>query len=223
VEALTRVPEPEVMDDPAHARAYSEADFSGPHGAFVDEFWRRFPELTTRSFDGIDLGCGPADVTVRFARAHPHARVVGIDASEPMLELGRERVVSEGLDDRVALERGHLPDVDLPSTTFDAVVSNSLLHHLADPADLWSTVALVARPGAAVFVMDLCRPVSDADVEALVDRYASDEPDLLRHDFRASLRAAYRPDEVAAQLTAASLSFDVEPLGDRHLVVWGRR
>jgi SAM-dependent methyltransferase len=211
------------MDDPEQARAYSEADFSEPHGAFVDEFWRRFPDLTTAAFDAVDLGCGPADVTVRFARAHPGARVVGLDASSPMLALGRARVADEGLVDRVHLEQRRLPDPSVARVSFDAVLSNSLLHHLADPRVLWDAVTSMARPGAAVFVMDLCRPATDEDVDAMVERYARDEPAVLQEDFRASLRAAYRPPEIAEQLVLASLPFEVERVGDRHLVVWGRR
>jgi ubiquinone/menaquinone biosynthesis C-methylase UbiE len=211
------------MDDPEQARAYSQADFSGPHGAFVDEFWRRFPEFTKRAFDAIDLGCGPADVTVRFAQAHTGARVLGIDASTPMLDLGRDRVEAANLGERVTLERRRLPDTNLPAQAYDTVLSNSVLHHLADPMVLWGAVARLAREGAAIFVMDLCRPGTDDEVDALVHSYARDEPSVLRHDFRASLRAAYRPDEIAKQVERASLSLAVERTGDRHLIVWGTR
>jgi SAM-dependent methyltransferase len=223
VELHARVPEPEVMDDPEHARTYSEADFSAPHSAFVDEFWRRFPGFTTRRFDAIDLGCGPADVTARFAQAHPGAQVVGIDASGPMVELGRARIACSGLDERVVLEQRRLPDPSLGRARFDVVLSNSLLHHLADPLDLWDAIAEVARPGAAIFVMDLHRPQTDDEVHRMVDLHAGDEPTVLQDDFRASLRAAYRPDEIAEQIARTSLTCEVEGVGDRHVVVWGRR
>ena len=41
-------------------------------------------------------------------------------------------------------------------------------------------------------------------------------------DFRNSLLASYRPDEVRAQVAAAGLELTVEPLGERHLIAWGR-
>jgi hypothetical protein len=45
---------------------------------------------------------------------------------------------------------------------------------------------------------------------------------VLRRDFEASLYAAFTCDEVRAQLDRAGLSaLRVEPIGDRHLVVWG--
>lgn len=238
------------MDGPEQARAYSEADFAEAHQRVADELVIRFPELaagpaagggggdppaaelTARVTDGadhlhrpliVDLGCGPADVTARVAVACPTARIVGVDAGSEMLRLGRRRIESLGLAGRVTLERRHLPDPTF-DRRFDAVVSNSLLHHLADPLDLWRTVAAVARPGAPVLVMDLRRPTDRATVDALVATYATDAPTVLRDDFRNSLCAAYRPAEVAEQLTATGLDhLGVEPLTDRHLLVSGRR
>lgn len=217
----TRVPEPELMDDPVQARAYSEADFSQPHQAFVDAFVARFAHLTDRAVTVVDLGCGPADVTVRFARALLRAHVVGVDAAAPMLALARERVVAAGLDTRVVFEQRHLPDAAFPRARFDAVISNSLLHHLRDPQALWRTVATCAAPGAAVLVMDLCRPDDSTTLDKLVREHAHDAPPVLQRDYRASLMAAYRPAEVRDQLATAGLALDVEQTTDRHLIVSG--
>ncbi|MCZ7525305.1 MAG: class I SAM-dependent methyltransferase [Acidimicrobiia bacterium] len=217
---MERVPEPELMDDPEQAAAYSAADFAEPHEAFVATFLDRFGAV---GGEVLDLGCGPADVTVRLARALPAARLVGVDGAEPMLALARRRVAEAGLGDRVTFELRRLPDPTLLGRRFDAVVSNSLLHHLADPRTLWEAVAACARPGAPVLVMDLRRPPDGPALDLLVEREAAGEPEVLRHDFRASLRAAYRPDEVERQLDERGLlGLAVEPLGDRHLVVSGR-
>jgi len=220
----TRCPEPELMEQPEQARAYAAADFAAPHDAFARLCAERFPELSGAAVTVADLGCGPADVTVRVARRFAAARVVGVDAGPVMLGLARERLVVEGLIDRIALVRAHLPDPDaLHPLAADLVVSNSLLHHLADPAVLWSSVACAGRVGAAVFVMDLLRPTDGRAVDALVARYAAREPDVLVTDFRNSLRAAYRPGEVRDQLRRAGLvALEVQQVSDRHLVVSGR-
>ncbi|TXF10393.1 class I SAM-dependent methyltransferase [Pelomicrobium methylotrophicum] len=216
---MQRIPEPELMDDPAQARAYAEADFSEPHQAFVEHFRRRFPAFAGGRV--IDLGCGPADVTIRFARAFPGTTLLGVDAAAPMLAFGRRAVKRAGLAARIRLARRRLPDPSLPGG-FDAVISNSLLHHLDDPGVLWRTVRQVGRAGAAVLIMDLMRPATEAELERLVAVYAADAPDVLCRDFRNSLRAAYRPDEVRAQLAEAGLAgFSVEAVSDRHLLAWG--
>ncbi|RMD78341.1 MAG: methyltransferase domain-containing protein [Gammaproteobacteria bacterium] len=221
---MKRVPEPELMEDPAQARAYAGADFEEPHARCVALLLERFPELAEARGEAVDLGCGPADIACRVARACPGLRILGVDGAEAMLAEGRARVAREGLGERVLLRRLRLPDRGgrLPARAFDLVFSNSLLHHLAEPLVLWRETARLARPGAAVFVMDLSRPADPAALEALVARYAAGEPEILRRDFAASLRAAYRPEEVRAQLRRAGLPLQVAPCSDRHWLAWGR-
>jgi ubiquinone/menaquinone biosynthesis C-methylase UbiE len=218
---LVRIPEPELMDEPAQARAYSDADFSGAHNLFVSQIKSRFGPL---SGEVLDLGCGPADPTVRLAIANPAAAIVGIDAGPMMLDLARERVRGARLDDRIRLEQRRLPDASLGASPFDAVVSNSLLHHLPDPMVLWETVARCTRPGGIVAVMDLLRPADLTTLDQLVAGYAADGPSVLQADFRNSLLAAYLLDEVEAQIEVSALeNFSIEQISDRHLFVGGVR
>jgi SAM-dependent methyltransferase len=111
----------------------------------------------------------------------------------------------------------------LPLAGYDAVVSNSLLHHLHDPAVFWAAVREAGVPGAGVLVMDLFRPPSQAAAQAIVDQYAANEPEVLRADFFASLCAAFEPDEIRGQLRACGLAgLQVRTVSDRHLLVTGR-
>ena len=80
---MKRTPEPELMEDAAQARAYAEADFSEPHGRLLEALRERLPGLPARGA-ALDLGCGPADVTLRFAGAFPGWTVDGVDASAAM-------------------------------------------------------------------------------------------------------------------------------------------
>ena len=199
---LKRTPEPELMDAPEQARAYAEADFNEANALFVDRFLAAFTDLpdTGRL---LDLGCGPADITVRLAEALPGWRVTGVDAGPNMLSLGRARVAAAGLDERVELKLVRLPEAC--GGKFNAVVSNSLLHHLPQAEDLWRAMRASGTPGAPFQVMDLRRPADSAQLETLVGAYADDAPEVLRQDFRNSLHAAYTVDEVSDQLRAASL------------------
>jgi SAM-dependent methyltransferase len=219
---MERIPEPELMDGEAQARAYAEADFEEPHSRFIALLRASFPDLPVTGA-ALDLGCGPADITLRVARAYPRWTVDGVDASAAMLAHGRAAVERAGLRDRITLVECYLPDGDAPRPSYGLVLSNSLLHHLRDPLVLWQSVRRWTRDGGAVFVMDLMRPASRDDAQRLVDCYAAGEPDVLRHDFFHSLLAAYRPEEVAAQLGAAGLGhLELRVVSDRHLVVCGR-
>ena len=218
---MERVPEPELMDEPEQARAYACADFSEPHQAFVEQFTRCFPRHHPRSV--LDLGCGAADVTVRFARAYPESKLTGMDGAPAMLAFAQEAVMRAGLGDRIQLHPARLPESALPRRAYDAVISNSLLHHLRDPQTLWRAVSQYAVPDAAVFIMDLRRPDTREQAARLVQQYAGEEPEILRRDFFNSLLAAFRPGEIAIQLEQAGLGhFKVESMDDRHVFIHGR-
>lgn len=216
---MQRTPEPELMDAPQQARAYAEADFSEPNTLFVEQALSQLARHTGTRL--IDLGCGPGDICIRFAQALPGWHVTGLDAGPNMLALARDAVMEAGLEERIDLVCAHLPEHGLDSG-FDAIVSNSLLHHLPDPMTLWLTVANLAAPGAFVQVMDLHRPPSIEAARSLVDENAADEPEILRRDFYNSLLAAWTAEEVLDQITAAGLDrLELSRPTQRHWLVQG--
>ena len=182
------------MDLPLHAQAYANADFSEPNSKFVTLFSEKFPAFNGQHI--IDLGCGPADITIRLAGQYPQARVVGLDGADAMLEIARKTILRHtSLANRVDIRKWHIGREENPlgSESFHAVVSNSLLHHMRDPLDLWRAIRALAAPGAGVLVMDLIRPQSRIEAAQIVEKYAGKEPEVLRDDFLNSLRVAYRP------------------------------
>lgn len=222
---MDRILEPEVMDGQEQASAYAFADFAAPNAAFVQRFLALFPEFCclgkrAASATVVDLGCGPADIPLRLCAAVPRLSVVGVDASAAMIAHARAAVAAAGFQDRVQLVEAYLPAA-LPGP-FDAVVSNSLLHHLPDPSVLWETVARDAKPGAPILVVDLFRPPNEPAARGIVDEYAQGEPEVLQHDFFHSLCAAFEPGEIQGQLDAARLGYlRVETISDRHVAIWG--
>jgi ubiquinone/menaquinone biosynthesis C-methylase UbiE len=218
---LTRTPEPELMNEAEQALAYAQADFSVPHNQFIDLFRSGFANLAV---DGavLDVGCGPADVTLRFAQAYPDCRIDGVDGAPAMLALGRASIEVAGLSRRINLIEGYLPGAILPRSHYDVILSNSLLHHLADPQVLWEAIRRYGKLRAAVFIMDLRRPDTSKEIETLVRQHAAGEPPILQRDFHHSLHAAYRPEEVRQQINQAGLeALTVTAIGDRHLIIHG--
>lgn len=209
------------MNETAQAIAYAQADFSEPHSRFVSLFMEKFPGMPVAG-TVLDLGCGPADISRRFARAHPQSRIHGIDGSAAMLQQGRELNAHQGLSERIDLFEVCLPAAALALPQYDVVISNSLLHHLHDPTVLWRSVKQFAAPGAPVLVMDLLRPPTRQAAETMVSQYASDEPDILRADFLASLCAAFTQEEIAMQLHDAQLDhLQTAIVSDRHVIIFG--
>lgn len=216
---MDRVLEPELMDDPSQADAYARADFSEENQGFVERFKEYFPEFSQGMV--LDLGCGPADIPIRFAKLYPACQIIGVDASGPMIKLGEQAVKQADLSDRITL-RCERYEVVAGARIADAAFSNSLLHHLPNPLQFWQKLRQLVKPGAPVLVMDLLRPESPDAAQAIVDQYAANEPDILRRDFYNSLLAAFTEDEIGSQLARMNLTrLLIDIPDDRHWVVGG--
>lgn len=216
---MERILEAELMDDQQQAAAYAQADFSASNQAYVDGVLADLPAPLGRV---LDIGCGPGDVDIRLASASPACQITAVDGSAAMIGLARRAVAEAGLAERIRLVEGYVPGLDLAERSFDVVLSKDFLHHLPDPAGLWSEARRLGAPGAALYVMDLVRPESPAAAMAIVEAVAADEHPLLKEDFYNSLCAAFTLAEVAEQLRQAGLDLEVRQVSDRHMLITGR-
>jgi SAM-dependent methyltransferase len=103
----------------------------------------------------LDLGCGAGDVSLLAAKlVGPSGSVVGIDRSQEVIAVARERARTAELrhvDFRVvAVEAFSDPK------PFDAVIGRYVLIHQADPVALIRAAAGLARPGGVVAFHELC-------------------------------------------------------------------
>jgi ubiquinone/menaquinone biosynthesis C-methylase UbiE len=97
------------------------------------------------------------------------------------------------------------------------VASNSLIHHLPDPAAALKEVCRIIAPGGLVFIRDLFRPVSRAELDRLVSVHAAGATASQRQLFADSLHAALTVEEVRHLVAAMPFStVSVEATSDRH-------
>ena len=206
---MKRTVEPELMDDEVQALAYADVDFSDVHSQIMDQMDVCWPGLI---LDGaiLDLGCGPGDIAFRCAKKFPGCRVVGIDGSAPMIKLADQLKAQESeISSRVEFVQAMMPGSAIPKVQCEAIVSNSLLHHLHDPSVMWRTILEYAKPGTKIFIADLMRPNDDATVNQLVQEYAGNESAIHKADFYNSLHAAFEVNEVQEQLEQAGLNLSL--------------
>ena len=216
---MQRCPEPELMNGADQVAAYAAADFSAGDDVTIGLI-RSLIDEHPLSNDPVvvDLGCGPGNITVLLARSLPEARVIGVDGAERMLEVARQCAADQNL----AIEFLHRDLRQIQGLKADLVVSNSLLHQLHDPLLLWRVTSELANCGCRVLHRDLRRPESMAQLNRLQTLHLPDAPEVLSQDFRASLKAAFEPSEVADQLRMTGMKqLTVQLEGDRYLVVSG--
>ncbi|MBX9585353.1 MAG: class I SAM-dependent methyltransferase [Gemmataceae bacterium] len=189
---LARVLEPEVMDTPEEARDYDAMDHAAVNRAFAADFlaaWNR------RNFI-LDVGTGTAQIPIELCRQDPDPEVVAVDLADEMLTLARRNVERAGLGHRIQLAKVDAKGIIYHPGAFAAVISNSIVHHIPEPAGCFAQMHAACAVGGTIFVRDLLRPADRAELDRLVTLYAGDANDHQRALFAASLHAALTLDEV---------------------------
>jgi SAM-dependent methyltransferase len=98
----------------------------------------------------LDIGCGTGATTVAIAnRLGPHGECTGIDVSEAMLNLARQRAIAEGAPNARFLV-GDAERHRFPPNAFDAVVSRFGVMFFDDPAAAFANIGNAVRPGGAL-------------------------------------------------------------------------
>jgi ubiquinone/menaquinone biosynthesis C-methylase UbiE len=217
---LPRVLEPEAMDTFEEAQAYDAMDHSEVNARFVADFLAA--RGSARGGTILDLGTGTARIPIALCRADDKAQVLGVDVAAAMLEQARRNVEQAGLSDRIRCETADGKRLPFDEQLFEAVISNTIIHHIPGPGPVFVEMIRVVQPGGIVFVRDLCRPPSAAEVDRLVALHAGAEAPAAQALFRASLHAALTLDEVRGLIARLGISRDAVALtSDRHWsLVW---
>jgi ubiquinone/menaquinone biosynthesis C-methylase UbiE len=220
---LSRVLEPEVMDTVQEAEDYDAMDHEQVNRSFCEDLLAARSTLTRV----LDVGTGTARIPVLLCSRHPTVKIVAIDLADSMLGIARRNVAAAGYADRIELRKVDAKHSSLGAAEFDAVVSNSIVHHIPEPAAVLREMWRVLSPGGLLFVRDLARPSTLGDIERLVDTYAPRTPSAsaeaaasqgrARELFGMSLHAALTVEEVRALVEPLSIpAAAVTMSSDRH-------
>jgi demethylmenaquinone methyltransferase/2-methoxy-6-polyprenyl-1,4-benzoquinol methylase len=105
----------------------------------------------------LDICCGTGDIALRLA--HAGARTTGLDFSEPMLAVARQRAQQQGFsEDRLRYFQGDAMQLPFEDDCFAAATVGYGLRNLADWTTGLSEMLRVVRAGGRVLVLDFGKP-----------------------------------------------------------------
>jgi ubiquinone/menaquinone biosynthesis C-methylase UbiE len=140
-----------------------------------------------------------------------------------MLGVARENIAAAGLGERVRLLCTDAKAVPFASGSFDAVISNSIVHHIAQPREVLAEAVRLTRAGGLLLHRDLLRPHDEPQVAKLVATYAAGATAYQKKLFGDSLRAALSLDEIRGLVATVGYARDtVQKTSDRHWT-WSTR
>lgn len=123
----------------------------------LDQSWRR---ATVRALGLrpqcriLDLATGTADMALEVLRQEPTAQVQGVDPSNEMLAIGRQKVVAQGLGDQITLDQGQAEQLPFEDDSFDGVCIAYGIRNVADRAAGLREMARVTRGDGRVAILE---------------------------------------------------------------------
>lgn len=127
----------------------------------IDRLWRRRAVAIVRRSDPrqiLDVATGTGDLAIVMARRMPHAQVVGVDLSERMLAVAREKVTAKALDGRVTLRAGDAERLDVADGWADVATVAFGVRNFGDVSAGLRELARTIKPGGAVVILEFSRP-----------------------------------------------------------------
>ena len=106
----------------------------------------------------LDVATGTADMAIIASRLLRPEKVIGIDISEQMLDLGRKKVEKEGLTDIIQLQRGDSETINFVDNSFEAVMVAFGVRNFENLEDGPREMIRVLKPGGKLVVLEFSRP-----------------------------------------------------------------
>jgi demethylmenaquinone methyltransferase / 2-methoxy-6-polyprenyl-1,4-benzoquinol methylase len=107
----------------------------------------------------LDVATGTGDLAIAALKLDP-IKVIGIDISEKMLEIGRVKIIKRGLKERIELLKGDSEHIDFKDNSFDVVMVAFGVRNFSDPLRGLSEMNRVMRNGGLLMVLEFSRPVA---------------------------------------------------------------
>ncbi len=129
----------------------------------LDRSWRRKAVkmvAATNPKHLVDIASGTGDFAISLAKAMPQAMITGLDLSEGMVGIGREKVKEAGMDNRINLVVGDCLASPLPAGEADAVTVAFGVRNFANLAAGYRAMLEMLRPGGILCVIELSTPSS---------------------------------------------------------------
>ena len=127
----------------------------------IDRVWRR---CAVRSLPDcqlvLDVAAGTADLCIETIRQGKSQKVVGVDISEGMLDVGREKVGRKGLSDKIELRVADCAHLPFDDNTFDAATCGYGVRNFAELDRSLAEIFRVLKPGGQLRILEFTYPTN---------------------------------------------------------------
>jgi demethylmenaquinone methyltransferase/2-methoxy-6-polyprenyl-1,4-benzoquinol methylase len=127
----------------------------------TDRYWRKKAIGKIRESCNnpriIDVATGTGDLAIEAVKLNP-VKITGIDISEKMLEIGRQKIRAKNLEDVIELIKCDSENICFEDNTFDAAMAAFGVRNFRDPVKGLSEMRRVVRDNGIVVILEFSKP-----------------------------------------------------------------
>lgn len=129
----------------------------------IDKYWRRKAINAIKEYNPkriLDIATGTGDFAIQAARMLKPESIVGVDISEGMMNVGRDKVKKTGLADVISFEKEDCLNLSYDNDAFDVVTAAFGIRNFQDLERGLGEMYRVLKNGGVLCVIELTTPVS---------------------------------------------------------------
>jgi len=107
----------------------------------------------------LDIATGTGDLAIMMAALKPD-RIVGLDISEGMLEVGKQKIIKDNLSDKIEMIVGDSEEMPFADNTFDAITVSFGVRNFANLNKGIKEISRVLKPTGVLVILETSNPTS---------------------------------------------------------------
>ena len=158
------------MNSPSKSHVHDLFETIAPKYDFMNDLlsfrrhkaWRKFTMKKMAVQEGqtaLDLCCGTCDWTISLAEASNTGKIIGLDFSQNMLDVGSIKIKEQKLQRQIELVQGNAMDLPFEDNSFDYVTIGFGLRNVPDYNQVLNEMRRVVKPGGYVVCLELSKPM----------------------------------------------------------------
>ena len=127
----------------------------------IDRSWRRIGIGMIKPFrpkNILDVATGTGDLAIEGYKQLTPDNITGVDISEEMLAIGRNKIMKRGLEDHIRLQYGDSEDLQFEDNSFDAATVAFGVRNFANLEQGLKEIARVLKPGKHLMILEFSTP-----------------------------------------------------------------
>jgi demethylmenaquinone methyltransferase / 2-methoxy-6-polyprenyl-1,4-benzoquinol methylase len=106
----------------------------------------------------LDVATGTGDMAIMACKMLKPEKIIGIDISVQMLEVGKKKIEKEGFGDKIELQSGDSETINFADNTFDAVMAAFGVRNFENLENGLAEMCRVLKPGGQLVILEFSKP-----------------------------------------------------------------